>query len=429
VRPRVAHRTFDRENTHHTDSFETTAATVRRMVPALTRRRSLVVGGGALLGSALLSPDRLRTGSTTDPPDAETWAGPGGGPARTSHAPGAMRATELEILWRHPVGRPNRRGTAVALDTESVYAPTENGLTTLAADDGETRWRLDAEPTGLLDRVADQFRSGWPVTPRAGPRLRGDSLYVGTTDVRRLSAGNGDTRWAFSVGSTLDRQVVTRNTVLVADSGDELVALDATTGFERWRQSEGGVPMAADAGVVVTCDDAGTLAGYDVATGERLWQTALPDDRGWFEARVAVAESRLFVGGGRLVALGLQGGRRLWTAPTDVPSVSAPAVAGGTVVGCTGETRQAIAFDTESGTERWRLSDPRVTGVGPSIAGGPDGTLYVPGTGGLLLFDIAAVDGPSRRTLDGPPEGPPALVGDRVVVRVDGALVGLEASR
>jgi outer membrane protein assembly factor BamB len=398
------------------------------MVPSLTRRRSLAVAGGALLGSAILSPDRLRTRAAADPPDADTWAGPGGGPARTNHAPEARQATELEIRWRHPVGYPPRHRTNVALDAESVYAPTGDGLVALSADEGETRWRLGGDPERLRDRLGAQFRSGWPTAPAVGPRLRDDSLYVGTTDARRLSAGTGRTRWALSAGASLDGQVVTENTA-VTGASDELLALDATTGFERWRHAEGGVPMAADGGVVVTLDDAGTLAGFDVTTGERLWRTALPDGRGWFETGVAVAEGRVFVGGGRLVAFDLGSGRRAWAAPAELSKLSPPAVAGGLVVACTGESRQAIAFDAESGTERWQLSDPRVTGVTPSIAGGPDGTLYVPGTGGLLLFDIGALDGLTRQILDGPPEGAPALVGGRVVVPVDGAFVGLEASR
>jgi outer membrane protein assembly factor BamB len=411
------------------DTFYSTPAAVGYMVPELTRRRSLAVAGGALFGSALLSPDRLRSQPTPDPPDADTWAGPGGGPARTGHAPDAVPATDLSILWRQPLGRSRWHGPAVALDAQSVYAPTDDGLVALSLGDGETRWRLGGDAGGLRERVGAQLKSGWPTRPATGPRLRDDSLYVGTTDVRHLSAETGATRWAASVGGTLDRQVVTENTVVTAGAGDELRAVDATTGFERWRRPEGGAPMAADAGVVVTLDDGGALAGVSVATGERLWRATLPDDRGWFEAGVAVAEERVFVGGGRLVAFDLGSGRRAWTAPSEVPTVSAPTVAGDVVVGCSGEQRQAIALDTETGTERWRLSDPRVTGVAPSVAGGPDGTLYVPGTGGLLLVDLATVEGLARRPLDGQPEGPPALVGDRVVVPVDRALVGLEARR
>jgi outer membrane protein assembly factor BamB len=399
------------------------------MVPELTRRRSLALAGSALLGSALLSPDRLRSQPTSDASGSDIWAGPGGGPGRTNHAPGAVPATELEIRWRHPLGRSRRRNTGVALDGESVYAPTDDGLVALSLDDGTVGWRLGEDAEGLRARVGAQFRSGWPTGPPVGPRLRDDSLYIGTADVRRLSASTGRTRWAFSAGTGLDGQVVVGTTLVTAGASDELLALDAVTGFERWRRDEAGVPMAADAGVVVTLDDGGTLTGVDLMTGDRLWQTTLADERGWYEAGAAVADGRVVVGGGRLVAVDLGSGRRVWTGPSDTPAASSPAVAGDTVVACSGERRQAIALDTETGAERWRLSDPRVTGVAPSIAGGPGGTLYVPGTGGLLLVDLATVEGLERRPLDGPPEGPPALAGDRVVVPVDGALVGLEAIR
>ena len=77
----------DEATVRTTDTFKSTPAAVGCMVPELTRRRSLAVAGGALLGSTLLSPDRLQSQSTPDPPDADTWAGPGGGPARTNHAP------------------------------------------------------------------------------------------------------------------------------------------------------------------------------------------------------------------------------------------------------------------------------------------------------------------------------------------------------
>ena len=125
---------------------------------------------------------------------------------------------------------------------------------------------------------------------------------------------------------------------------DGLVALDAASGSERWRQpaevrldNAGLRPVGAPAvagGTVYVVDLAGTLAALDAATGEERWRTELPGIGGDSRAPGPVtADGIVYVAGGEGLLFALDGttGQELWRFDVGGFVATSPVVVGGVV--------------------------------------------------------------------------------------------------
>lgn len=123
-------------------------------------------------------------------------------------------------------------------------------------------------------------------------------VYATSTGVVALDGSTGDQLWSYSRGRGLDHVVAlvvaggggTVIAVFQLFPGDEsrLIALDAFTGVVRWTmrlptdEDSRGPRLSATEDTlihVIPDDDSGSrLTGYDVESGERIWQWAPPAD-------------------------------------------------------------------------------------------------------------------------------------------------------
>jgi outer membrane protein assembly factor BamB len=91
----------------------------------------------------------------------------------------ALRASDGEVLWSFPAGRPFFAGVCLAAG-ELYAADLEGGITALKSADGSLLWRLD---------ISRDPRAGYPGRVYASPLLAGGQLYVATANIEGPHAG------------------------------------------------------------------------------------------------------------------------------------------------------------------------------------------------------------------------------------------------
>ena len=245
-------------------------------------------------------------------------------------------------------------GGGVASDGVRVYAT--NGLGHVAA--------LDATNGGIV----------WSVQPsgplRGSPTLEGDALYVMSQDnqIYSLKTADGKTNWSSAAALEIAG---------VFGSGSPAVAR----------------------GTVVAGFSSGELNAYRYENGREVWQDALQRTSASnsvstlsdIDASPLIIDGVVYaIGqGGRMVALDLNSGQRLWE--LNMAGIATPWVAGDWLF-AVNDRAQLIAVQRMTGKIRWINQLPRwrnakaKTGpiyyVGPVLAGG---RLIVAGTNGALI--------------------------------------------
>jgi outer membrane protein assembly factor BamB len=144
--------------------------------------------------------------------------------------------------------------------------------------------------------------------------------------------------------------VLTQGLLLVQTEGDRgaLIALDALTGAERWRQSGGSAVAPAVDGGRVFAGTNGAFNAFDLATGTLLWDFPTRTDR-WTSA--VVAGGAVFVcdlTNQTLYALDAATGRQLWN---QLGVNGPPAAVGNTVYAASADA--LFAVDVITGSTRW----------------------------------------------------------------------------
>jgi outer membrane protein assembly factor BamB len=266
--------------------------------------------------------------------------------------------------WRALVPGIDLRGTFLCGDRLVVGTSFETFC--LARSTGEVLWRT---PTERGTSVA---------TPNGIARLLPDGslrvldLRTGETTIRTRIAARvgGPAAGAVVHGSGLPKLLV------VTEGERHLVAIDLTSGEARWRFAWGPGSRAeagARGGVVrmkrrgkllyLTCADS-ALTALDVTTGTVVWRVR---DRLRFRALPAFDHDALFaIAGGTSSATQLYGidpfsGQVRWRTPMEPGTVEgSPLSASGVVALAVRRTRglELVAFDRETGSERWRSRTP-----------------------------------------------------------------------
>ncbi len=163
--------------------------------------------------------------------------------------------------------------------------------------------------------------------------------------------------------------------ILFGSEDGNLYCVDAATGRERWRAALGGAvvstPAVASSGdLVVATARERTVAAVDLATGRLRWRFEAGKDQpfewGWdywlSSPAVRDAEKRVYVGSGdgRLYALELSTGRKIWELPTEGRVRSSPAVSDGVVYVGSMDGR-VYAADADSGRPLWSFATEGVS--------------------------------------------------------------------
>jgi outer membrane protein assembly factor BamB len=287
----------------------------------------------------------------------------GGGRIYTIDTYAVVRAFDVRNggqVWEAAFGREKGNeaslfGGGVAFDNGRIYAT--NGLGYVAAFDAAT------------GRIAWQVRPGGPL--RGSPTVAGDAVYVMSQDnqIYSLKTANGASNW--SQAASL-----------------EIAGVFGT-----------GSPAFAQ-GTVIAGFSSGELNAYRYENGRPVWQDALArtsirtsvSTLSDIDADPVVDRGQVIaIGqGGRMVALELISGQRLWE--LNVAGISTPWVAGDWVFAVTDDAK-VIAVSRATGKIRWisqlqafrnekRRSGP-IGYAGPVLAGN---RLILTRTPGQLIF-------------------------------------------
>lgn len=276
---------------------------------------------------------------------------------------------------------------AYATDTLAVTAPqgvyglnAEGGIRLLGSAFGTERWHGPGREPG--------FSVFGP--PAAVPPVAvGGTVYAavpGTGHVVALEASSGQERWRRSPGDELRRPAVRNGVVFAVNWPHRASAYDADTGEERWQRDLDEqmvlAPTATEDGVVVPRRSGVTY--LDAGDGSVRWR--FDHDGNATEGAAAVAEGRVFVMSdgedGSLHAIDLDTGAERWSA--SLRGEGTPVVADGVVYVSTLHN-ELVALDAATGAVRWRY-ESRLPLSTPAVG---DGVLYVVSHGRVLALEEA----------------------------------------
>lgn len=293
---------------------------------------------------------------------------------------------------------------------------------------------VEVEPAALPATVRPRWTAATAgARPTTSPADNGTVVVGGPDRVAGLDARTGAEAWSYARGNarlcgwTLDDGVVVA-LFKKAHGCRQVVGLDATLGTRRWYRT---LEIPVDAvlssgpGVAVATTAAGELVAVDTTTGLNRWIHRAPAGCTLDPAvagRVAViAVARCADGSVTLVGHDAYAEKTSWTVPPP---------AGGDPVALGGEDGAAVltgtTLTTYDGTGKVlaRITDRRLAGTAAATAVATGETLVVwTGTA------ATAVDLRSRAVRWSlPATSPPALDGDRVVLASGSALTTVQAT-
>ena len=318
------------------------------------------------------------------------WTQPGGNAAKSmGHL--ALAAAPSQI-WRSSIGagssnKAQLAAAPVAADGKLFTIDTRAVVRAINADTGATLW--ETQVRGEDAPEAALFGGG--VSYEAG------RLYAtnGAGYAAALDAANGSILWIKRPGSPLrGSPTVANDNVYVVSQDNQLFALNPADGATRWTGAGaaeiagvfGNAAPAAAQGTVVAGFSSGELNAYRYENGRVLWQDALArtsistavTNLSDIDADPVIDQGRVFaVGqGGRMVALELVTGQRVWE--VNLAGIATPWVAGEWVYVVT-DQGQLLCIARGTGHIRWitqlrRYQDVKdkkgsVSWVGPILAG------------------------------------------------------------
>ena len=325
------------------------------------------------------------------PPEAnENWAQPGGNAAK-SMGQLALGAT-LSRAWSASVdGGSNRQRLAAppVVAAGRLYAmDVDATVHAFAADTGAQAWTTSIAKDDKKTRSA---RFGGGVSFDDGKVYATDGLG----DVVALDAATGAEVWRAKPGGPLrGSPTIEGDNLYVLSQDNQLFALAKKDGSIVWTQSGsletqgvfGVAAPAASQGTVVSGFSSGELNAYRFENGRSLWQDALSrssistsvSSLADIDASPVIDRGLVFAGGqgGRMVALEIVSGQRIWE--QNFAGISTPWVAGEWLFLVTDDAR-LVCLARATGKVRWiqqlrhfRNEKSRknpITWYGPVLAG------------------------------------------------------------
>jgi outer membrane protein assembly factor BamB len=213
----------------------------------------------------------------------------------------------------------------------------------------------------------------WPFS--LGVRGRDVVVTVSGNRVVALDTTTGRERWRAAVNQvTHYAPALDAETVLVS-ADDRFVALERASGGRRWEapvgEHAGGAVLArvGSAAIALVTTERGLVAGVDGATGQARWSVQLPGDLWAAPAADAAAGVGAVLWEGdetRLRVFDIATGELRWETTVD-PGATAPVIHRGLVVLGAGNgnfAARVLAYDLASGAERWSVPAPASFGSG-----------------------------------------------------------------
>ena len=317
------------------------------------------------------------------------WAQPGGNAAHSMGHPALGLA--LGRAWTAKVqGSSNKARLAagpVVADGRVYVTDTEATIRAFKVSDGGLIWQ-----TRLTDDKGNKASLFG-----GGVSFEGGKIYAtnGVGDAAALDAATGSLIWKKHPGGPLrGAPTVANGHVYVVSQDNQIFALAQETGETVWTEAATletsgvfGVAAPASAqGTVVAGFSSGELTAFRYENGRAVWQDALSRTSmstavaslSDIDADPVIDQGRVYaIGqGGRMVAMELVTGQRLWE--LNVAGIATPWVAGEWLFLVTDDAK-LIAVARNSGKVRWITQLPRwrkekskkgpISWVGPVLAG------------------------------------------------------------
>lgn len=331
--------------------------------------------------------------------------------ARTNHA---ALSLPLQPVFATDIGKGDTRRNRLNVDPVSdgsrIYTMDSAHTVSAVSTSGQVIWRKSM--VAPRDQ-ASQAQGG-------GLAVEGGRLYVtsGFGTLTALDAATGAEVWSQKLGGTATGAPTVRGGLAYVTSSDSTGwAIETATGRIRWRidypedyNNVAGAPApATDGEMVVFAFGSGALQAAFKQGGLRRWTADVAGSRnGKALATVTditgdplISNGVVYAGNhsGRVVALSLSGGERLWTARMGALDPVWPA---GESVFLVSDLNQLVRLDARTGAQIWAVDLPGYKPVrtpqkrrdsafvnhGPILAGG---RLIVASSDGLIrAFDPAS---------------------------------------
>jgi outer membrane protein assembly factor BamB len=346
----------------------------------------------------------------------DAWAQPGGNPAKSMGQ--LALGDQPKRLWQSGIdGGSNRErlGAApVVADGKLFVTDVTATIHAFTADTGAALWSAGITE-GKLNKAA---RFGGGVSYDDGKLYATD----GVGDVVAMNAADGAILWRAKPGAPLrGSPTVANGAVYVLTQDNQVFSLNQADGKVQWVQSgtletQGVFGVAAPAvsqGTVVAGFSSGELSAYRYENGRILWQDALSrtsvttsvSSLSDIDAAPVIDGGRVYaVGqGGRMVALELSTGQRLWE--QNFAGISTPWIAGEWLFVVTDDAK-LVCLSRSNGKARWIAQLPRfqnekkrsnaITWFGPILAGN---RLVLTNSRGEINF-VSPTDGTVSSTIE-----------------------------
>ena len=384
-----------------------TTPTVGQRIAVLSTEASVEVDP-TLAGTAVVLP----------PADTNTaWAQPGGNAAKAlGHL--SLGATP-SMAWRVSIGEGSSKKQQLA--ASPIYA------------DGRL-YTIDAQ--GVVHAIDPQTGATVWRTAVRGPDITPGTLFGGGVsydngrvyatngagDAAALDAKTGALAWIVRpAGPLRGAPTISNDNVYVISQDNQLFALNPADGKVRWNGSGstesagvlGAAAPAAAQGTVVAGYSSGELTAYRYENGQVLWQDALTRTSistvvttlSDIDADPVISQGRVFaIGqGGRMVAIELITGQRLWE--LNAAGISTPWVAGDWIYVVTDDAR-LLCVSRANGHAKWITQLPHYRNLkkksgqidyrGPVLAG--NRLVLVSSDGGIVY--VSPYDGAVQSTVE-----------------------------
>lgn len=379
--------------------------TVGQRVPILASEKSVEVDPSLAGVQVLLPPATVN----------DAWA-QSGGSADKSNGQLALAATPQRVWSAQIDGGSNRArlGAAPVVAEGKLFVVDVDAMVhAFAADSGAKLWSAGIA-TGDKNRAA---RFGGGASYDDGRVFATDGLG----DVVALNAADGKEIWRSKPGGPLrGAPTIANGQVYVLSQDNQIYALDQGDGKVVWTQSAsletqavfGVAAPAASSGTIVAGFSSGELNAYRYENGRVLWQDALSrtsittsvSSLADINADPVIDDGKVYaIGqGGRMVALDIATGQRLWE--QTFAGISTPWVAGEWIFVVTDDSR-LVCLSRANGRVRWisqlraykneeKRSDAYVW-FGPVLAGD---RLWLTNSRGELV-SASAADGKVETTI------------------------------
>lgn len=410
--------------------------------PVLGQRVPILVSEtGAEVDPALAAIEVLLPPVVTN----DSWTQPGGNAA---HAMGhlALGATPARA-WEAKIAGSSTRARLAAgpvVGNGRVYVvDTEGRLHAFDAANGSEVWTVSIGDAADDDRGTGAKRNAASLFG-GGVSIEGDRLFAtnGLGDVVAFNAADGSVIWRKRPGGPLrGAPTLSNGNVYVVSQDNQLFALRQADGNVEWTESgtlevSGVFGVAAPAGAqgtVVAGFSSGELNAYRYENGRAVWQDALSRTSistsvgtiSDIDADPVIDQGRVFAigSGGRMVALELVTGQRVWE--INAGGISTPWIAGEWLFVVTDDAR-LLAVARSNGRVRWATQLKRwrnekskknqISWVGPVLAGN---RLIVVSSEGDVVYATPGT-GAVEATVDyGRPVSLPPVVANNTLFMLD----------